>query len=131
MNWENRKEKNDTNYYKTAGVVSAKKERPLVPSESIIKGRVGKACSSRKSEFTQGDQEQAGWKGGHRKQKKGSAHPSGGVGRNTPQASSRNLEMLSVEEEKPWKVTREEVAPGHLKGACSYPLAQELREVFK
>ena len=82
MNWENRKEKNDTNYYKTAGVVSAKKERPLVPSESIIKGRVGKACSSRKSGFTQGDQEQAGWKGGQRKQKKGSAHPSGGVGRN-------------------------------------------------
>lgn len=54
------RKKNDTNYYKTAGVVSAKKERPTVPSESIIKGRAGKACPSRKSGFTQEDQEQAG-----------------------------------------------------------------------
>ena len=45
--------------------------------------------------------------------------------------SSRNLEMLSVEEEKPGKVTRKEGAPGHLKGSCSHPLAQELREVCK
>ena len=55
-----------------------------MPSESIIKGRVGKACPSRKSGFTQEDQEeQAGWKGGQRKQKKGRVHPSGGAGRNT------------------------------------------------
>lgn len=114
MNWENGKEKKDTDYYKTAGVVSAKNERPVVPSESIMKGRAGKACPSRKSGFTQEDQEQAGWKGGQRKQKKG-ARPSGEPG-GTPWASSRNLELLSVEAEKPrGKVTREEGAPGYLK----------------
>lgn len=131
MNWENGKEKKDADYYKTAGVVSAKNERPVVPGESIMKGRAGKACPSRKSGFTQEDQEQAGWKGGQRKQKKGSARPSGGAGRNTPWASSRNLELLSVEAEKPGKVTREEGAPGYLKGAFSYSLAQDLQEVFK
>lgn len=65
-------------------------------------------------------QGQAGWKGGSEEAEERECTSLWWSQEEHTWASSRNLELLSVEAEKPGKVTREEGAPGYLKGAFSY-----------